>query len=165
MLTWQTKWNGNKKETIPSTKWIRWFEQKLESFLLKRNDKKTSGGQFYQHWMCSFYVLRSQKCKKNSQIKQFFALSGSVCVKATHKFVGEIYPWKEKKDGQSELCRKDIRKRRRTKGKKFRRIFRRRERNTFVDNFPGCSPQSNKQHCSRMKMKNEYVYECTVKSA
>ena len=50
-------------------------------------------GQFHQHFMSSFYARKSQKCKKDSQLKQFFALSGSVGVKAACKHVDEIDPW------------------------------------------------------------------------
>ena len=38
-------------------------------------------------------MRRSQKCKKDSQVKQLFALSGPVCLKAAHKHVHEIDPW------------------------------------------------------------------------
>ena len=47
-------------------------------------------GQFHQQFISSFYALRSQKRRKDSQVKQLFALSGSVCLKAARKFVGEI---------------------------------------------------------------------------
>ena len=40
--------------------------------------------------MGSFYMRRSQKCKKDSQLKQLFALLGSACIKAACKHVGEI---------------------------------------------------------------------------
>jgi len=38
-----------------------------------------SGVNFTQHFMCSFYMRRSQKCKKDSQLKLLFALLGSIC--------------------------------------------------------------------------------------
>ena len=47
-------------------------------------------GQFHHHFMSNFYVRRSQKFKKDSQIKQLFALLGPACVKAAHKHVDEI---------------------------------------------------------------------------
>ena len=50
-------------------------------------------GQFHQLFKRSFYVCRSQKRQKDSQLKQLFALSGSVGVKAARKYVGEIDPW------------------------------------------------------------------------
>ena len=43
--------------------------------------------------MRSFYVRRSQKCKKDSQLKQLFALLGSAGVKAGRKHIDEIDPW------------------------------------------------------------------------
>ena len=49
-------------------------------------------GQFHQHFTFSFYAYRSQKCKKDSQLNQHFALSGSASVKAACKHVGEIDP-------------------------------------------------------------------------
>ena len=50
----------------------------------------TSLGKFHQHFTCSFYVHRSQKCKKDNQLKQLFALLGSVHVKAERKQVDEM---------------------------------------------------------------------------
>ena len=47
----------------------------------------------------SFYASRFQKCKKDSQLKQLFALSGSASVKTARKQVGEIdseTSWREK---------------------------------------------------------------------
>ena len=49
-------------------------------------------GQIHHHFTCSFYERRSQKHKKDSQVKQLFALLGSVGVKAAHKQVDEINP-------------------------------------------------------------------------
>ena len=49
-------------------------------------------GQFHQHFMSSFHAPRSQKCKKDSLVKQLFLLSGSECIKAEHKHVDEIDP-------------------------------------------------------------------------
>ena len=43
--------------------------------------------------MRSFYARRSQKRKKDSQVKQHFALLGSVGVEAECKQVDEIDPW------------------------------------------------------------------------
>ena len=48
--------------------------------------------QFHQHFTCSFYALRSQKRKTDSQLKQLLALSGSAGVKAACKRVDEIDP-------------------------------------------------------------------------
>ena len=48
--------------------------------------------QFHQRFTCNFYLGRSQKRKKDSQLKQLFVLTGSVSVKATCKHVDEIYP-------------------------------------------------------------------------
>ena len=45
--------------------------------------------------MCSFYARRSQKGKKESQLKQLFALSGSAGVKAERKHIDEINSRKE----------------------------------------------------------------------
>ena len=49
-------------------------------------------GRFHQHFRSSFYTRRSQKLKKDSQVKQLFALSGSAGVKAVHEHVDEIDP-------------------------------------------------------------------------
>ena len=46
--------------------------------------------QFHQCFTCSFYARRSQKHQKDSQVKQLFALSGSSCIKAARKHIGEI---------------------------------------------------------------------------
>ena len=43
--------------------------------------------------MCSFYARSSQKRKKDSQLKQHFALLGSASVKAAHKHIDEIDPY------------------------------------------------------------------------
>ena len=49
-------------------------------------------GQFHQHFTSSFYAQRFQKRKKDSQLKQLFALLGSAGIKAAHKHVDEIDP-------------------------------------------------------------------------
>ena len=49
-------------------------------------------GQFHQHFTRSFYTHRSQKRKKNSQLKQLVALLGSASVKAACKHFDEIDP-------------------------------------------------------------------------
>ncbi len=49
-------------------------------------------GRFHQHFTSSFYVHRSQKCKKTLVTTQSFAIFGSSCTKAAHKHVGEIDP-------------------------------------------------------------------------
>ena len=49
--------------------------------------------QFHQHFMRSFYASRSQKRQKDSKLKQLFALSGSVGIKASNEHVGEIETW------------------------------------------------------------------------
>jgi len=50
-------------------------------------------GQSHQHFTSSFCMRRSQKRKKDNQlINVFFALLGSMCVKATQKNVNEIDP-------------------------------------------------------------------------
>ena len=48
--------------------------------------------QFHQHFTRSFYARRSQKRKKDSQLKQLFVLAGSVGIKAVCKHVDEIDP-------------------------------------------------------------------------
>ena len=48
--------------------------------------------QFHQHLTSSFYTRRSQKHKEDSLLKQLFALSGSVGIKAVRKHVDEIDP-------------------------------------------------------------------------
>ena len=53
-----------------------------------------SRGQFHQHFKSSFYVRRSQKQKKDSQVKQLFALLGSAGIKAGHKHIDQISPTK-----------------------------------------------------------------------
>ena len=50
------------------------------------------GVNFTNMFMRSFYVRRSKKRKKDSQLKQLFALLGSVCLKDARKHVGEIDP-------------------------------------------------------------------------
>ena len=50
-------------------------------------------GQFHQHFTSSFYTCRSQKRQRDSQVKQLFALLGSVSVKAAHKHVDEVDPY------------------------------------------------------------------------
>ena len=50
-------------------------------------------GQFHKQFTGSFYVRRSQKRKKDSQVWQLFALLGSARVKAARKYVDEIDPW------------------------------------------------------------------------
>ena len=42
--------------------------------------------------MSSFFARRSQNCQKDSQVKHFFALLGSVSVKAARKRIDEIDP-------------------------------------------------------------------------
>ena len=42
--------------------------------------------------MRSFYACRSQKRKKDSQLKQLFAILGSAHLKAEHKHVDDIDP-------------------------------------------------------------------------
>ena len=59
-------------------------------------------GQFHQHFMCSFYTLRSQNHKKGSQLKQLLALLGSAGVKAECKHVDEsdsFCYWQRRKEG------------------------------------------------------------------
>ena len=48
--------------------------------------------QFYQQFTSNFYAHRSQKRKKDSQVKQLFLLLGSVCIKAACKHIDEIDP-------------------------------------------------------------------------
>ena len=52
-----------------------------------------SRGQFNHHFTSSFYASRAQKRKKDNHLKHLLALSGSACIKAAHKHVGEINPW------------------------------------------------------------------------
>ena len=49
-------------------------------------------GQFYQHFMCSFYMPRSQKRKKDSQLKQLYKFLESAGVKAAQEHVDEFDP-------------------------------------------------------------------------
>ena len=48
--------------------------------------------QFHQHTTSSFYAHRSQKRKKTVKSSSFFALSGSVCVKAAHRMLIKLTP-------------------------------------------------------------------------
>ena len=48
--------------------------------------------QLRQHFTSSFYACRSQRRKKDSQLKQLFALAGSASINAAHKHVDEIDP-------------------------------------------------------------------------
>jgi len=50
--------------------------------------------QIRQHFTESFYALRFQKRKKDTEGWLFFALLGSACVKAVQKDVGEIDPFR-----------------------------------------------------------------------
>ena len=59
----------------------------------KHVNKIDPRGQFHQHSTLSFYAGRSQKCKKDSQVKQLFVLLGPLHVKAGHKHFDEIDPW------------------------------------------------------------------------
>ena len=54
-------------------------------------------------FMSSFDAHRSQKGKKDIQLKQLFALSGSACVKAARKHVNEIDPGRNFKIDSYEL--------------------------------------------------------------
>ena len=71
--------------------------------------------------MSIFYVHRSQNHQKDSQVKQLFALSGSVRAKAVRKHVDEIDPrmacqlilsylMKKKKDNNITLLNKKKKK-------------------------------------------------------
>ena len=51
--------------------------------------------QFHQHCTHSFYTQRSQKRKKDSQLKQLFAHSGSAGIKSARKYIDEIDPRNE----------------------------------------------------------------------
>jgi len=50
--------------------------------------------QFHQRSTYSFHAHGAQKRKKDSQVVCLFTLLGSTSVKAEHKYVGEIEPWK-----------------------------------------------------------------------
>ena len=54
--------------------------------------KIVNWGQFYQHSTCSFYARRSQKRKKDCQVKQFFVLLGSSSVKAACRMLVKLTP-------------------------------------------------------------------------
>ena len=56
-------------------------------------EKGRDRGQFYQPFMLSFYASRSQKCKKDSQVKYLFDILGSVRIKAARKYVDAIDLW------------------------------------------------------------------------
>jgi len=47
-------------------------------------------GRFHQHFLCSFYLPRSQKLKNTVKLSVFFALLGSPHIKASSKHVDEI---------------------------------------------------------------------------
>jgi len=51
--------------------------------------------QFHQRSMSSFYVHRSRKCKKDSQVLSFFTLSGSVHIKAARRTLMKLTPEKK----------------------------------------------------------------------
>ena len=47
--------------------------------------------QFHQHFMCSsFYAYRSKKHKRDTELRQLFALMGSAGVKAARKHVMKL---------------------------------------------------------------------------
>ena len=54
--------------------------------------RRRQGVNFTNVFMHSFYTHKSHKRKKDRQLKQFFALSGSSRIKALHKHVDEIDP-------------------------------------------------------------------------
>ena len=56
------------------------------------NNEREQGVNFINVFTCSFYARRYQKHKKDSQLKQLFALSGSEDVEAVRKQVDEIDP-------------------------------------------------------------------------
>ena len=74
-----------KKSKVLSKKKLKFEFRKLV------NDSECRG-QFHQHFMSSFYVRRSEKWHKDSQLKQLFALSGSAGVKTESKHFDEIDP-------------------------------------------------------------------------
>ena len=49
-----------------------------------------------------FCCQRSQKCKKDSQLKKLFALLGSACIKAALKHLDEIDPWMMARERERE---------------------------------------------------------------
>ena len=51
---------------------------------------RTAGVNFINKLIINFYASRSQKHKKDSQVKQLFALLGSAGVRAAHKLVDKI---------------------------------------------------------------------------
>ena len=68
------------------------FAETKQSLNSTRTFHIVSRGQFHQHSTNSFYAQRSQKRITDCQVKQLFALLGSVCVKAASKHVDEIDP-------------------------------------------------------------------------
>jgi len=66
--------------------------KRIESPTDTKRKISKAGFNFTKLFKQSFYVHRSQKCKKDSQIISHFALFGSICVKAAHKYVSEINP-------------------------------------------------------------------------
>ena len=60
--------------------------------VLQSDDDDDTTGQFHQHFMHNFYVRRSQKRKKLLDLTVFFALLGSLHVKAVRLDNDEIDP-------------------------------------------------------------------------
>ena len=76
---------------------VRPFVENKTTQLIFRNKDFTRymreiWGQFHHHFTSSFYARRSQKRKKDSQLKQLFELLGSLYVKASCKHVDEMRP-------------------------------------------------------------------------
>ena len=80
--------SNDDKIQLHSTSVIR--VRKKERFGQPYLKSSSSLGQFHQYFTSSFYASRSQKRKKDSQVKQLFELFGSVCVKAGRRHVDEI---------------------------------------------------------------------------
>ena len=59
------------------------------------NEDSATRGQFHHHLTSSFHARRYRKRKKDSQIKQLFALLGPDHAKAAHRHIDEIDPMSE----------------------------------------------------------------------
>ena len=62
--------------------WDRYKLKEVWRTDVKLGQKKMTWGQFHQHFTSSFYMCRAQKHRKDGQLKQLFALSGSACIKS-----------------------------------------------------------------------------------
>ncbi len=77
-------------DNIQTKYWLGRNGPEFQSWL-KRGHILTCG-RFHQHFEHSFYMRRSQKCKKPDGLTVFFALWGSAFIKVERKMVMKLTP-------------------------------------------------------------------------